>query len=402
MERFKDLGEHDLENVYYYWMENVHKKWLPLLDGPALSMRQPDDIETREPDDPYTKHTIRCRAVNFHNWVVSTPMSRLLFTHLLNEVTVHDFEDYIHLHETKLHVWFKFYYMKEDDVTFHVCTDCCESSLVEPERTILILDALENLISMMEPELQYNPKLWEDSIQFLNNHWKTKPVPTSDSELLRVLIQTFITVLKRSSSTSLENRWEYYSTRVSVLLGDISQTYLSWETVRSVGNYLSGLKEMGLLSQDNYMDMSKKRRISTSYTTAPIQIDPADANGETIPESEVQLRNLFGAPNSSDNSAGLTGSMLSYISLCQNGWRKKVWIAGRVRRLPGGPESVRWEALRARAENFLERERERIQRDSEPEEPSDVNGKQAVSKRLRGPAETRADLRNSASSHSFF
>ncbi|GFQ79047.1 hypothetical protein TNCT_49011 [Trichonephila clavata] len=129
MERFKDLGEHDLENVYYYWMENVHKKWLPLLDGPALSMRQPDDIETREPDDPYTKHTIRCRAVNFHNWVVSTPMSRLLFTHLLNEVTVHDFEDYINLHERKPHVWFKFYYMKEDDVTFHVCTYCCESSL---------------------------------------------------------------------------------------------------------------------------------------------------------------------------------------------------------------------------------------------------------------------------------
>ncbi|GFQ85307.1 initiator protein NS1 [Trichonephila clavata] len=75
--------------------------------------------------------------------------------------------------------------------------------------------------------------------------------------------------------------------------------------------------------------------------------------------------------------------------MSKRGGEKKVWIAGRVRRLPGGPESVRWEALRARAENFLERERERIQRDSEPEEPSDVNGKQAVSKRLRGPAETR-------------
>ncbi|GFR09520.1 initiator protein NS1, partial [Trichonephila clavata] len=94
--------------------------------------------------------------------------------------------------------------------------------------------------------------------------------------------------------------------------------------------------------------------------------------------------------------------VIVYFLMSKRGGEKKVWIAGRVRRLPGGPESVRWEALRARAENFLERERERIQRDSEPEEPSDVNGKQAVSKRLRGPAETRADLRNSASSHSFF
>ncbi|GFQ81999.1 hypothetical protein TNCT_386341 [Trichonephila clavata] len=75
--------------------------------------------------------------------------------------------------------------------------------------------------------------------------------------------------------------------------------------------------------------------------------------------------------------------------MSKRGGQKKVWIAGRVRRLPCGPESVRWQALRARAENFLERERERIQRDSEPEEPSDVNGKQTVSKRLRGPAETR-------------
>ncbi|GFR12977.1 uncharacterized protein TNCT_283511 [Trichonephila clavata] len=102
MERFKDLGEHDLECVYYYWMENVHKKWLPMLEGPALSMRQPDE-EDAERDDPYIRHTIRNRALNFHNWVIASPMSRLLFTHLVNEVKPDDFENDINFGDGEDH-----------------------------------------------------------------------------------------------------------------------------------------------------------------------------------------------------------------------------------------------------------------------------------------------------------
>ncbi|GFQ85305.1 hypothetical protein TNCT_579371 [Trichonephila clavata] len=224
MERFKDLGEHDLENVYYYWMENVHKKWLPLLDGPALSMRQPDDIETREPDDPYTKHTIRCRAVNFHNWVVSTPMSRLLFTHLLNEVTVHDFEDYIHLHETKLHVCGA----GENHTDF--------GCLGKPD-----LD--DGTGTAVQPEIvgRFDPVSEQPLEDQTSAHLRLRVIKSLNPDLYYSFKTELLDIFRESLGVLLNTSFGPSS--------DISQTYLSWETVRSVGNYLSGLKEMGLLSR---------------------------------------------------------------------------------------------------------------------------------------------------------
>ncbi|GFS38869.1 hypothetical protein TNIN_439951 [Trichonephila inaurata madagascariensis] len=134
VERYEDLPELVYENVLYYWMENCHKKWKSILDGPSYlsMMRQPDDYDPEETwnhrNDPMC-HSIRCRGINFHCWTVQTHMSKLLFTHLLNAVK-EDFEEDIDLYEKCPSVWFRFYYKKINNVTFHVCSDCSDADLI--------------------------------------------------------------------------------------------------------------------------------------------------------------------------------------------------------------------------------------------------------------------------------
>ncbi|GFX86013.1 uncharacterized protein TNCV_2403091 [Trichonephila clavipes] len=99
----------------------------------------------------------------------------------------------------------------------------------------------------------------------------------------------------------------------------MSQTFLSWEIVKSVVNYWNGLLEAEVITPADFMAGSSKRRISTSSMTAPSAMECVDADGETTTSSENALRSLFGVPDTSNSSIGSTGCMFSYISFCPNG-----------------------------------------------------------------------------------
>ncbi|XP_055926751.1 uncharacterized protein LOC129958349 isoform X2 [Argiope bruennichi] len=169
------------------------------------------------------------------------------------------------------------------------------------DRQITMADALENWINMLGPDQVWNHQLWEYLLQNVINHWKIKPPASSDSEPLKILIQSVINLLKTHYSTCSENHLDFYLQRLSALLSDTSQKFLSWDVVRDVGNYWIGFKEMGLISPENFMGTSKRKRTSTSCMAVPTPTEVAVVDGKTTPLSENALRSLFDKPSSSGN-----------------------------------------------------------------------------------------------------
>lgn len=184
---------------------------------------------------------------------------------------------------------------------------------------ISMKDALDSLMTILNLFPVMNPHLWEVLLEHLTAHWKIKQPDSSDSEPLLLLLQTTCRLLKRSCSASSENPFDSLQTQLSAVLGDTSVTSLSWNLVKDVGNYFSGLVEAGVITPDHFSDGSKKRRTSTSFTTVHGVTDHADAAGGTTTTSEEALKSLFGDPSTSLSSTGSTGCMYSYISFCRNG-----------------------------------------------------------------------------------
>lgn len=184
-------------------------------------------------------------------------------------------------------------------------------------------DSLESLMTILQEFPVMNPQLWETLVDHLQSHWKIRQPSSSDSEPLLLLLQTTSKLLRRPSLNSSESPFDALQVQLSAVLGDTSQTSLCWTLVKEVGNYFSGLVEAGVITPGHFSDGLKRRRTSTSSTTVPGAMAPADAVGETTLTSEAELRNLFGDPNTSLSSTGSTGSMLSYISFCRNGRAEK-------------------------------------------------------------------------------
>ncbi|GFS56841.1 initiator protein NS1 [Trichonephila inaurata madagascariensis] len=335
VERFENLPELEYENVLYYWMENCHKKWKSILDGPYLSMmRQPDDYDPEETwnhrNDPMC-HSIRCRACTLEDLQQETNNGR---------GEEHFYERCIGKHDN--HDGTRDPIQPE---TMGGLDGISEQPLEDQASSYLRLRAIKNI----DPDL-YNSVKAELFDLF--------------REPLGILLSTPFGATRR-----------YVSDVLVLGNGEERRNILQWLE----GNGLDFPGQLyGFVEEETHIHIIHDCAYSNRSCRCRWRNHPGVRNAIKKPLRRPKYIRQF------DWIDWIY--IILYFYLSKRGGQKKIWINGRVRRLPGGFENLRWEALCKRTQDVLEGQRERVFDNSESEEPIDGRRKQIVSECVRGPA----------------
>ncbi|GFS56835.1 initiator protein NS1, partial [Trichonephila inaurata madagascariensis] len=408
--RFEDMADLDFENVLYYWTEYVHKKWIDMLDGPYLAMRQPDDYDPEETwrhrDDPVC-HDIRCRGINLHCWTIQTHLTKLMFTHLLNNVHAEDFEEMITLFEEKPKVWFKFYYKTVKTVTIRVCSDCVNDLLGEdidlvdcPEEPTYTLEAIEvqskngsgkehlhercsrehdnddGTGNTIQPEVVGGST--DVSLQSLEDqasqHLRLRAIKTLNPELYNSIKEELLDIFREPLGLLLGTPFSPTRRYVSdvLILGDRKERRSILQWIKGNGiDYPGNL--YGYVEEETHVHVIH----DCAYSNRSCR-----CRWRNHPGVRAAIKKPIRRPKYIRQFDWLY--VILYFYLSKRGGEKEIWINGRIRRLPGQLEDLRWKALCQRAQDVLEGQGEGVFNHAESEESLHEGNKQAVHQCVRG------------------